>query len=58
MISVGVQVSYHFYQGWIMALGYIPLFAVFAVYYKKTGRAWPLILAHMVFDLIAVLRMR
>jgi len=56
--SVVLQVSYHFYQGWLFAISYIPLFFIFAIYYQRTGRVAPLILAHMTFDLSALLLMR
>lgn len=53
LASVFVQVSYHLYQGLGAALGYVPLFLIFAVYYARTGRIWPVILAHLYFDVEA-----
>jgi membrane protease YdiL (CAAX protease family) len=49
--SVAVQTSYHFYQGFWPAVTYIPLFLIFALYYARTRRILPVILAHMIFDL-------
>lgn len=54
-VSVAVQISYHFYQGFWAAISYIPLFLVFAVYYARTRRILPVILAHLYFDLGALL---
>jgi membrane protease YdiL (CAAX protease family) len=51
VLSVAVQVSYHFYQGFWPAVTYIPLFLTFALYYARTQRILPVILAHMIFDL-------
>ena len=49
--SVAVQVSYHFYQGGPQALAYVGLFLILAVYYAKTNRLLPVILAHIAIDL-------
>ncbi len=53
-LSVAVQVSYHFYQGFWPAVSYIPLFLTFALYYARTRRILPVILAHLCFDLLAL----
>lgn len=45
-ISVGLQVSYHFYQGAPGGLSHSATFAVYAVFYWKTRRILPVILAH------------
>lgn len=52
--SVGLQVSYHLYQGVSAALSYIALFLVFALYYSRTRLILPIILAHLYFDLLAL----
>ena len=52
--SVGLQVSYHFYQGILAALSYIALFLVFALCYSRTRLILPIILAHLYFDLFAL----
>jgi membrane protease YdiL (CAAX protease family) len=53
--SVAVQISYHFYQGAPLALSYIGLFSVLAVYYSRTGRILPVILSHILVDLFSLL---
>jgi membrane protease YdiL (CAAX protease family) len=55
-ISIAVQASYHLYFGWEWALCMSFQFLVFAVYYAQTRRATPIILAHGVFDVWALLR--
>jgi membrane protease YdiL (CAAX protease family) len=52
--SVVLQTSYHLYQGVVPALLYSALFLVFSIYYVKTRRILPVILAHFYFDFMAV----
>jgi membrane protease YdiL (CAAX protease family) len=56
-LSVFVQTAYHLYYGWEGALSLGFLFLAFAVYYSKTRKATPIIVAHGAFDLIALFRM-
>ncbi|MFZ0303945.1 MAG: type II CAAX endopeptidase family protein [Terracidiphilus sp.] len=51
VLSVAVQTSYHLYYGWKGALSLAFQFLVFSLYYAKTRRITPVILAHEVFDL-------
>lgn len=53
--SVAIRLSYHLYQGPIGALNIIPLGCIFALWYGRTGRLWPLIVAHAIFDLVGLL---
>lgn len=54
VVSVALQVSYHFYQGVFAALSYIALFLVFSLYYARTRLILPVILAHLYFDLLSL----
>ncbi|MHB1949989.1 MAG: CPBP family intramembrane glutamic endopeptidase [Acidiferrobacteraceae bacterium] len=54
VISVLVTTSYHLYEGWIALAPVATIFLVFAVYYARTRRAWPIIMAHLGYDLVAV----
>jgi CAAX protease family protein len=54
--SVALRMAYHLYQGPSGVIGIIPLGLVFAYWYGRTGRLWPLIVAHMIFDLFALLQ--
>ena len=49
--SVALRMAYHLYQGPSGVIGIIPIGLVFAYWYARTGRLWPLIVAHMIFDL-------
>jgi membrane protease YdiL (CAAX protease family) len=48
-VAVAIKLSYHFYYG-IPALGLIPFALAFVWLYHRTGRLWPLILAHATYN--------
>jgi membrane protease YdiL (CAAX protease family) len=50
-VSVGIRLLCHLYQGSLGVIGIIPLGLIFAWWYVKYGRLWPVIVAHAVFDL-------
>jgi uncharacterized protein len=58
-ISLGVpllvRVSYHLYQGPLGALSVLGLGLVFGLFYARTQRLWPVVLAHMMWDVIPFL---
>lgn len=49
-VSTALQTSYHFYQGVPAALGHAAEFLIFSIYYAKTNRITPVILAHLYDD--------
>ena len=51
--SAVLRGSYHLYQGVSAGLGNIVMGVVFAWYFHKTGRVWPLIIAHFLIDAVA-----
>jgi membrane protease YdiL (CAAX protease family) len=52
-ISTAIRLLYHLYQGPIAFAGIIPVGLVFAWWYARTGRLWPVIVAHGLGDFIA-----
>ncbi len=54
VISVMLTASYHLYEGWVSIAPVATIFLVFAIYYSKTRRAWPIIAAHLGYDLIVL----
>jgi len=54
-VSIAIRLSYHLYQGPIGVLSVIPLGFIFAYWYARTGRLWPLIVAHALSDLLGLL---
>jgi membrane protease YdiL (CAAX protease family) len=53
-VSVAVQFSYHLYYGWVGAISLSFQFLVFAVYYARTRRVLPVIVAHGFFDIYGI----
>lgn len=51
--SSGLRGSYHLYQGVSAGFGNIAMGIVFAWYFHRTGKVWPLVLAHFLIDAVA-----
>jgi membrane protease YdiL (CAAX protease family) len=49
-----MRVFYHFYQGAVGVVGIAPLALLFAYGFARTGRLWPLIVAHALTDFWAL----
>ncbi len=45
--------AYHLYQGWGAGLGNAVMGLVFGYAWRRTGRLWPLIIAHGIIDTVA-----
>jgi membrane protease YdiL (CAAX protease family) len=56
-VSVALQFSYHLYYGWWNALSLAFQFLIFALFFAASRRALPIITAHALFDLYALLRL-
>jgi membrane protease YdiL (CAAX protease family) len=56
-LSIVVQFSYHLYYGWEGAIGLSFVFLVYAIYYARTQKATPIIVAHGIFDILAFVRL-
>jgi membrane protease YdiL (CAAX protease family) len=54
-VSIAIRLLYHFYQGTAGVLSILPFALVLAYWYARTGRLWPVILAHLGWDLLALL---
>ena len=57
-VSVLVQSSYHLYYGVGGAVVLSFLFMTFSIYYARARKATPIIFAHGIFDLFALIRIR
>jgi membrane protease YdiL (CAAX protease family) len=57
LVSVAVQFSYHLYYGWAGAISLSFLFLALALYYVRSRRALPIIVAHGLFDIAALVRL-
>ena len=54
-VSVAIRLLYHLYQGAVAAVGVVPFGLILALWYARTGRLWPVIVAHGVTDFAALL---
>lgn len=52
--STLLRLAYHLYQGSLAAVSIIPTGLLFAWFYARTGRLWPLIVAHVLLDIWAL----
>jgi len=55
LFSTLVQTSYHLYQGLLSCLSLTPVFLFLAIYYQTSRRLYPVIVAHLLMDLIGML---
>ncbi|MBF6102129.1 CPBP family intramembrane metalloprotease [Nocardia cyriacigeorgica] len=53
LASALLRGSYHLYQGLGGGLGNIVMGLIFGRYWQRTGRLWPLVIAHAVIDAVA-----
>ncbi|KWX65766.1 CPBP family intramembrane glutamic endopeptidase [Mycobacterium sp. NAZ190054] len=53
VVSSLLRGAYHLYQGFGAGLGNIAMGLVFGYVYQRTGRLWPLIVAHTLIDAVA-----
>ncbi len=54
-VSVAIRLLYHLYQGPLGVMSIIPTGLIFSYWYLRTGRLWPLVVAHALLDLIGLL---
>jgi uncharacterized protein len=54
-VSVAIRAAYHLYQGAAGVLSIIPLGLVFGHWFVRTGRLWPLVVAHVLADIIGLM---
>lgn len=52
--STAVRIAYHLYQGNLAVASIIPFGLLFGWFYARTGRLWPLIIAHVLLDILAL----
>jgi membrane protease YdiL (CAAX protease family) len=57
ILSTAVQFSYHLYYGWAGATSLAFVFLTLALYYARTRRALPVIIAHGFFDIYPLIRL-
>jgi membrane protease YdiL (CAAX protease family) len=55
-VSVAIRLLYHLYQGAISAVGIVPFGLIFGFWYARTGRLWPVIVAHAIWDFVGLIQ--
>ncbi|MFC4309535.1 CPBP family intramembrane glutamic endopeptidase [Steroidobacter flavus] len=53
-VSVAIRLAYHLYQGPIAVPSILPMALIFGYWFAKTGRLWPLVVAHALMDFLAL----
>jgi membrane protease YdiL (CAAX protease family) len=53
--SILLRMSMHLYQGQVAFISILPLAVVFTIFYVRTNRLWPVIVAHMLVDTIGLM---
>ena len=56
-VSVATRLMYHLYQGPLGVISIVPLGLIFSLWYVRTGRLWPLLVAHALGDFIPLAQM-
>jgi membrane protease YdiL (CAAX protease family) len=57
-VSTMVRLLYHLYQGPLGILAVVPMGLLYGYFYARTRQLWPLILAHILIDIIGLTQAR
>jgi uncharacterized protein len=49
-VSIAIRLAYHLYQGGAGVVGIVPFGLISAIWFSKTGRLWPVVVAHALTD--------
>jgi len=53
-VSTVIRLLYHLYQGPLALITVVPMGLIFGFFYSRTRQLWPLILAHILIDIIGL----
>jgi len=53
-VSTALRMLYHLYQGPLGLITVVPMGLLFGHVYARTGRLWPLMLAHVLLDIVGL----
>lgn len=54
-VSVAIRLLYHLYQGAVATINVVPTGLILGIWYARTGRLWPVIVAHALWDFLPLL---
>ena len=57
LFAAALQTSYHIYQGVVFMIAVGASFLMFALFYHFTRRLWPVVLAHLLLNLLVIFAM-
>ena len=49
-LSIAIRLAYHLYQGGVGVIGIVPFGLIMAVWFSRTSRLWPVVVAHALTD--------
>jgi uncharacterized protein len=52
--SVAIRLAYHLYEGSAGVMMAVPVGLIFALWFSRTGRLWPVVVAHALIDIAAL----
>jgi membrane protease YdiL (CAAX protease family) len=52
--SIALRLAYHLYEGGAGVIMIIPVGLIFALWFSRTGRLWPVVVAHTLIDVAAL----
>jgi membrane protease YdiL (CAAX protease family) len=55
VISVAIRVAVHTYQGPLALVSILPMGVVLTAYFARSGRLWPVIVAHIIADALGLM---
>jgi uncharacterized protein len=53
-VTLAIRLACHLYQGAVGVIGIVPLGFVFTYWYARSGRLWPVVIAHAFFDVVGL----
>ena len=51
-VSVAIRLLYHLYQGAVSTINVVPSGLILGLWYARTGRLWPVVVAHVLWDFL------
>jgi membrane protease YdiL (CAAX protease family) len=56
-VSVVLRVAVHLYQGKLAFISVLPIAVVLTLYFARSGRLWPTVVAHVIIDALGLSRL-
>jgi len=53
--SIAIRLAYHLYEGGAGVIMIVPVGLIFALWFSRSGRLWPVVIAHALIDIAALM---